>query len=54
MREAGTAPGHGWRGAGNRMQACFPHSGVELSPVAVGDAGEIEPRRGVARFATVV
>jgi putative ABC transport system substrate-binding protein len=46
IREAGTAAGGGQFAA---IQAAAPALGVELSPVGVGDAGEIE--RGVTAFA---
>jgi len=46
VREAGTAAGGGQFAA---IQAAAPALGVELSPVGVGDAGEIE--RGVTAFA---
>src|SRR5262245_14595688 len=46
IREAGTAAGGGQFAA---IQAAAPALGVELSPVGIGDAGEIE--RGVTAFA---
>jgi ABC-type uncharacterized transport system substrate-binding protein len=46
MREAGTAPGGG-QFAG--IQAVAPSLGVELSPVGVGDVGEME--RAITAFA---
>ena len=46
IREAGTAAGGGQFAA---IQAAAPALGVELSPVGVGEAGEIE--RGVAAVA---
>src|SRR5262249_11168264 len=46
MREAGTAPGGG-QFAG--IQSVAPSLGVELSPVGVGDVGEME--RAVTAFA---
>jgi putative tryptophan/tyrosine transport system substrate-binding protein len=46
MREAGTATGTGFFAA---IQAAAQAPGVELSPIGVGDAGEIEG--GIATFA---
>jgi putative ABC transport system substrate-binding protein len=46
MREAGTATGTGFFAA---IQAAAQAPGVELSPIGVGDAGEIEG--GIAAFA---
>jgi putative ABC transport system substrate-binding protein len=46
MREAGTATGTGFFAA---IQAAAEAPGVELSPIGVGDAGEIEG--GIAAFA---
>jgi ABC-type uncharacterized transport system substrate-binding protein len=46
IREAGTAAGGGQFAA---IQAAAPALGVELSPVGIGDAGEIE--RAVTAFA---
>jgi putative ABC transport system substrate-binding protein len=46
IREAGTAAGGGQFAA---IQSAAPRLGVELSPVGVGEAGEIE--RGVTAFA---
>src|SRR5262249_28500043 len=46
IREAGTAAGGGQFAA---IQTAAPALGVELSPVGVGDAGEIE--RAIAAFA---
>jgi putative ABC transport system substrate-binding protein len=46
IRESGTATGTGFFAA---IQAAAQAPGVELSPIGVGDAGEIE--RGIAAFA---